>query len=61
MSQDAKDSLRRSRYTASGNSEELVDVFKAALATAGFIGGRWWRDSSAEFALYCDAKHQCRK
>jgi len=37
--------------------EELVDVFKAALATAGFIGGPMVEGFEREFALYCDAKH----
>jgi dTDP-4-amino-4,6-dideoxygalactose transaminase len=37
--------------------EELVDVFKAALATAGFIGGPMVEGFERDFALYCDAKH----
>jgi dTDP-4-amino-4,6-dideoxygalactose transaminase len=37
--------------------EELVEVFKAALATAGFIGGPMVEGFEREFALYCDAKH----
>lgn len=37
--------------------EELVNVFKAALATAGFIGGPMVEGFEREFALYCDAKH----
>jgi dTDP-4-amino-4,6-dideoxygalactose transaminase len=37
--------------------EELVDVFKAALATAGFIGGPMVEGFEREFALYCDAKY----
>ena len=37
--------------------EELVEVFKAALATAGFIGGPMVEGFEREFALYCDTKH----
>ena len=37
--------------------EELVDVFKAALATAGFIGGPMVEGFEREFALFCDAKY----
>jgi dTDP-4-amino-4,6-dideoxygalactose transaminase len=37
--------------------EELVDVFKAALATAGFIGGPVVDGFEREFALFCEAKH----
>jgi dTDP-4-amino-4,6-dideoxygalactose transaminase len=37
--------------------EELVNVFKAALATAGFIGGPMVEGFEREFALYCDTKH----
>ena len=36
--------------------EELVNVFKATLATAGFIGGPVVEGFEAEFAKYCDAK-----
>ena len=37
--------------------EELVNVFKTVLATAGFIGGPMVEGFEREFALYCDAKH----
>jgi len=37
--------------------EELVDVFKAALATAGFIGGPMVEGFERDFALFCDTKH----
>jgi len=37
--------------------EELVDVFKAALATAGFIGGPIVEGFEREFALFCDTKY----
>jgi len=37
--------------------DELVDVFKAALATAGFIGGPMVESFEREFALYCGAQH----
>jgi dTDP-4-amino-4,6-dideoxygalactose transaminase len=37
--------------------QELADVFKAALATAGFIGGPMVEGFEREFALFCDAKH----
>ncbi len=37
--------------------EELVSVFKSALATAGFIGGPMVEGFEREFALYCDSKH----
>ena len=36
--------------------EELVDVFKATLATAGFIGGPMVEGFENDFAKYCDAK-----
>ncbi|MGC2421432.1 MAG: DegT/DnrJ/EryC1/StrS family aminotransferase [Candidatus Acidiferrales bacterium] len=36
---------------------ELVNVFKAALGTAGFIGGPMLEGFEREFAAYCDAKH----
>ena len=38
--------------------DELVDVFKAALNTAAFIGGPMVEGFEREFAQYCDAK-QC--
>jgi dTDP-4-amino-4,6-dideoxygalactose transaminase len=37
--------------------DELVEVFKAALATAGFIGGPMVEGFEREFALFCDAKY----
>jgi len=37
--------------------EGLVDVFKAALATAGFIGGPMVEGFERDFALFCDTKH----
>jgi dTDP-4-amino-4,6-dideoxygalactose transaminase len=37
--------------------DELVDVFKAALNTAAFIGGPMVEGFEREFAQYCDAKH----
>jgi len=37
--------------------DELVTVFKAALATAGFIGGPMVEGFEREFALYCDSMH----
>ena len=36
--------------------EELVNVFKATLATAGFIGGSMVEGFEGDFAKYCDAK-----
>jgi dTDP-4-amino-4,6-dideoxygalactose transaminase len=37
--------------------DELVDVFKSALNTAGFIGGPMLEGFEREFAQYCEAKH----
>ncbi len=37
--------------------EELVNVFKTALATAGFVGGPMVEGFEREFALSCDAEH----
>jgi dTDP-4-amino-4,6-dideoxygalactose transaminase len=37
--------------------DELVEVFKAALSTAGFIGGPMVEGFEREFAQFCDAKH----
>jgi dTDP-4-amino-4,6-dideoxygalactose transaminase len=37
--------------------EELCEVFRAALQTAGFIGGPMVQNFEAEFAKYCDTKH----
>ncbi|MGA3199240.1 MAG: DegT/DnrJ/EryC1/StrS family aminotransferase [Halobacteriota archaeon] len=37
--------------------EELVNVFKSALATAGFVGGPMVDGFEREFATYCGAKH----
>ena len=36
--------------------EELVNVFKATLATAGFIGGPMVEGFETDFAKFCDAK-----
>jgi len=36
---------------------ELVNVFKAALGTAGFIGGSMLEGFERDFAAYCDAKY----
>jgi dTDP-4-amino-4,6-dideoxygalactose transaminase len=36
--------------------EELVDVFKATLATAGFIGGPMVEGFENDFARYCDTR-----
>jgi dTDP-4-amino-4,6-dideoxygalactose transaminase len=36
--------------------EELVNVFKATLATASFIGGPMVEGFESDFAKYCDAK-----
>ena len=36
--------------------EELVDVFKATLATAGFIGGPMVEGFENDFAKYCDTR-----
>jgi len=37
--------------------EELVDVFKTALSTAGFIGGPMVEGFEKDFASYCDTKY----
>lgn len=37
--------------------DELVDVFKAALNTAAFIGGPMVEGFEREFGQYCDVKH----
>lgn len=37
--------------------DELAEVFKAALATAGFIGGPMVQGFEQDFAAYCDTKH----
>jgi dTDP-4-amino-4,6-dideoxygalactose transaminase len=37
--------------------EELQEVFKTALETAGFIGGPMVQGFEKEFAAYCDAQH----
>ena len=36
--------------------DELVNVFKSTLATAGFIGGPMVEGFESDFAKYCDAK-----
>ena len=36
--------------------EELVTVFKNALATAGFIGGPMVKGFESDFAVFCDSK-----
>lgn len=37
--------------------EELCDVFKAALDTAGFIGGPMVQGFEEDFATYCETRH----
>jgi dTDP-4-amino-4,6-dideoxygalactose transaminase len=37
--------------------EELFEVFRSALATAGFIGGPMVQGFEEDFARYCDAQH----
>lgn len=37
--------------------EELVKAFRAALATAGFVGGPAVEEFERDFASYCDAQH----
>jgi dTDP-4-amino-4,6-dideoxygalactose transaminase len=37
--------------------DELVEVFKTALDTAGFIGGPMVQGFEKDFAKYCDAEH----
>jgi dTDP-4-amino-4,6-dideoxygalactose transaminase len=37
--------------------EELVNVFREALSTAGFIGGPMVEGFERDFAMYCEAKH----
>jgi len=37
--------------------DELVAVFRAALATAGFIGGPMLEEFESAFAKFCDARH----
>ncbi len=37
--------------------EELLEVFKTAIETAGFIGGPMVQGFEKEFAAYCDAQH----
>jgi dTDP-4-amino-4,6-dideoxygalactose transaminase len=37
--------------------EELCDVFRKALSTAGFIGGPMVEEFEQEFAKYCDVQH----
>jgi len=37
--------------------EELVAVFRKALRTAGFIGGKPVQDFEAAFATFCDVEH----
>jgi dTDP-4-amino-4,6-dideoxygalactose transaminase len=37
--------------------EELVSVFRSALASAGFIGGPMVEEFEAEFARFCGAQH----
>ena len=36
---------------------ELMDVFRAALETAGFIGGPMVEEFEREYAAYCDTKY----
>ena len=37
--------------------EELVSIFRSALGTASFIGGRFVEDFEREFAQFCEAKY----
>jgi dTDP-4-amino-4,6-dideoxygalactose transaminase len=37
--------------------QELTDVFRRALATAGFIGGPMVEDFEDDFAAFCDVEH----
>jgi dTDP-4-amino-4,6-dideoxygalactose transaminase len=37
--------------------DELVEIFKTALDTAGFIGGPMVQNFEKNFAKYCDAEH----
>ena len=37
--------------------EELVSVFKAALKTAGFVGGPMVEGFEREFAEFCEVQH----
>ena len=37
--------------------EELCNVFRTALGTAGFVGGPMVEEFEREFAKFCDAKH----
>ena len=37
--------------------EELVSVFRAALRTAGFIGGKAVQDFEDAFAKFCEVEH----
>src|SRR5437899_206981 len=37
--------------------EELVSVFRSALKTAGFVGGRMVEDFERDFAQFCGAQH----
>ena len=56
MSQDAKIPFVDLVTPHRELQEELVDVFKATLATAGFIGGPMVEGFESDFAKYCDAK-----
>jgi dTDP-4-amino-4,6-dideoxygalactose transaminase len=37
--------------------EELCDVFRSALGTAGFVGGPMVQEFEQEFARFCDTEH----
>lgn len=37
--------------------QDLVEVFRKALSTAGFIGGKMVEEFETEFALFCDSKY----
>jgi dTDP-4-amino-4,6-dideoxygalactose transaminase len=37
--------------------QELVEVFRKALSTAGFIGGKMVEEFETEFARFCDSKY----
>jgi dTDP-4-amino-4,6-dideoxygalactose transaminase len=56
MSQDAKIPFVDLVTPHRELQDELVNVFKTTLATAGFIGGPMVEGFESDFARYCDAK-----
>ena len=56
MSQDAKIPFVDLVTPHRELQDELVNVFKTTLATAGFIGGPMVEGFESDFAKYCDAK-----